>query len=93
MLAGLCVRLNEHVTNIKTVFLKHPVSRHYLEAHNRDPAKTIFLGIDRYTPPWRGGSLVRGISRLEMAWVHKLKCYAPFGLNMEVDLNAFIDNS
>lgn len=90
---SLSVRLNEHVTNILTGFLKHPVSRHYLEVHNRNPAKTIFLGIDRYTPHWRGGSLVRRISRLEMAWVHKLKCYTPFGLNVEVDLNTFIDNS
>lgn len=89
----LSVRLNEHVTNILAGFPKHPVSRHYLETHNRDPRKTIFLGIDRYTIPWRGGSLLRGISRLEMAWIYKLRCYTPFGLNVEVDLNAFLDNS
>lgn len=89
----LSVRLNEHITNILTGFPKHPVSRHYLEVHDRDPRKTIFLGIDRYTPHWRGGSIIRGISRLEMTWIHRLKCYTPFGLNVDVDLNAFLDNS
>lgn len=89
----LSVMLNEHVTNILTGFPKHPVSRHYLEAHNQNPAKTIFLGIDKYTPHWRGGSLIRGISSLEKAWIYKLRSYTPFGLNVKMDLNAFIDNS
>lgn len=89
----LSVRLNEHVTNIKNGFLKHPVATHCLEVHNKNPAKTIFLGIDKYTPHWRGESLVRGISKLEMACIHKIKCYTSFGLYGEVDLNASIDNS
>lgn len=87
------VRLNEHVTNIINGFPKHPVSRHYLEIHNKNPDKTIFLGIDKFTCPWRSGSLVRGISRLEMARIYRIKSYTPFGLNVEVDLNVFIDNS
>lgn len=86
----LSVRLNEHITNIKAGFLKHSVSKHSLLAHNRDPSKTIFLGIDRYSPHWHGSSLVRSISKLEMSWIHTIKCYTPFGLNIEVDVNAFI---
>lgn len=81
------------MTNIINGFPKHPLSRHYLEAHNTNPDKTIFLGIDKFTCPWRGGSLVCGILRLEMAWIYKIKSYTPFGLNVEVDLNAFIDNA
>ena len=53
----------------------------------------MFLGIDKFRPHWRGSSLVREISKLEMAWIHKIKCYTPFGLNIEVDVNAFINNS
>lgn len=89
----LSVRLNEHITNIKNGFPKHSVSKHYLNTHNKDPSNTIFLGIDKYRPHWRGSSLVRSISRLEMLWIHKIKCYTPYGLNVDIDTNAFIDNS
>lgn len=89
----LQVRLNEHINNIRKGFTKHSVSKHYLTAHRRDPTGTIFLGIDKFKPHWRGSVLVRSISKLEMAWVHKLKSYTPFGLNIDVDVNAFIDNS
>lgn len=89
----LSVRLNEHITDIKNGFLKHSVSKHYLTAHDKNPAQTIFLGIYKFSPQWRGSSLVRGISRLEMSWIHRIKCYVSFGLNVDVDPNAFIDNS
>lgn len=89
----LQVCLNEHINNIRKDFSKHSVSKHYLTAHNRDPSNTIFLGIDKYKPYWRVSCLVRSIARLEMSWVHKLKSYTPFGLNIEVDVNSFIDNS
>lgn len=62
-------------------------------AHNRDPSNTIFLGIDKFKPHWPGSCLVRSISKLEMAWVHKIKTYTPYGLNIEVDVNAFINNA
>lgn len=89
----LSVRLNEHITNIINGFPKHSVSKHYLVSHNKDPSKTLFLGIDRYRPHWRGSSLTRSISKLEMLWIHKIRCYVPHGLNVDTDTNAFIDNS
>lgn len=89
----LSVRLNEHITNILTGFRNHSVSKHYRLVHNRDPSNTLFLWIDRYKPHWRGSSMVREISRLEMAWIHRVRTYTPHGLNIEVDVNAFIDNS
>lgn len=46
----LSVRLNEHITNIKSGFLKHSVSKHYILVHNKDRSRTIFMGIDKYCP-------------------------------------------
>lgn len=89
----LQVRLNEHITNIKSGFTNHSVSKHYLLVHNKDPSNTLFLGIDRFSPNWRGSSLVREISKLKMSWIYKAKTYVPYGLNIDVDVNAFIDNS
>ena len=87
------VRLGEHVTNIRSGFPNHSVSHHYDLCHNRNPEGTLFLGIDKYDAHWRGGSLVRELSRLEMAWIHRVRTYTPYGLNIDVDVNAFIDNS
>lgn len=89
----LQVRLNEHINNTRRSFTKHSVSKHYLTVHNRNPSNTIFLGFDKYRPHWRGSCLVRSISKLEMSWVYRIKCYTPFGLNIDVDINYFIDNS
>lgn len=86
------VRVNEHITNIKKCFLKHSVSRHYLECHNKNPAGTTFIAIDRVNPDWRGSVNKREISRLETRWIYDLKCYTPFGLNVDWDVNCFINN-
>ncbi|XP_077341766.1 suppressor of cytokine signaling 5 isoform X1 [Lithobates pipiens] len=90
---ALKVRLNEHIANIKWGFDKHPLSRHYDEKHGRDPSNTLYMGIDKYKPHWRGGALVREISRLEMSWIHRLKTYTPYGMNTDTDVNAFINNA
>ena len=89
----LHIRLNEHLTNICNGFPNHSVSKHYLLAHNKDPVGTIFLGIEKSQAHWRGSDLVRSISRSEMKWIHQLKCYEPHGMNIEVDVNCFIDNA
>lgn len=65
----LPVRLSEH-NNIRKRFKHNSVSKHYAAVHNRDPSNTIFLDIDKYSPHWRGSSLVRAISKLEMSWIH-----------------------
>ena len=48
----------------------------YDEVHHRDPSKTLYMGIDKYKPHWRGSSLVREISKQEMAWIYRLKTYS-----------------
>lgn len=83
----LQVRLNKHISNIRSGYTKPSVSRHYLSTHSKDPNNTVFLSIDRFSAHWRGSDLVRSISRSEMAWVHKIKCYTPVGLNIDVDVN------
>lgn len=85
--------MKENISNIRKGFDEHSVSRHYDQVHNRDPSNTLYMGIDKYKPHWRGGSLVGEISKLEMAWIHRLKTHVPFGLNVNMDVNAFINNS
>lgn len=87
------VRLTEHINNIRRGFDKHPVSRHFDEVHSRDPSNTLYVGIDKYRPHWRGSSLVREIYKCEMSWIYRLRTYAPFGLNVDTDVNAFINKS
>lgn len=89
----LQVRLNEHIGNIRRGFKGHPVSKHYLEVHKQDPRGTTFIGIDRLKLPWRGGPKRRAISKLEMEWIYKIRCLRPLGLNVDIEINAFIDNS
>lgn len=68
------------------------MSKHYAIHHKRDP-NIIFLGIDRFSAHWRSSSLVREISRMEMSWIHRIMSNVPYDLNVDVDVNAFIDNS
>lgn len=45
----LNVRLNEHIANICKGYKNHSVSRHYDLVHGRDPAGTLFMGMDIFT--------------------------------------------
>lgn len=36
--------------------------------------------------------MVREVSRLETKWIYLAQTYAPFGMNIEWDMNAFINN-
>lgn len=87
------IRLGEHITNIKNVYKYHSVSKHYAIHHNRNPTNKLFIGIDKFNAHWRGSSLVRELSRIEMGWIHRVRCYTPYSLNIDVDVNAFIDNA
>ena len=89
----LHVRLQEHVANILKAFPKHSVSRHYDECHGNDPKGTVFLGIDKFSGSWRGSNRTRGVSQLETSWIYRLKTYAPHGLNIDWDINSFINNA
>lgn len=86
-------RVSEHISLIKSRDSKHSVPRHYKEVHNSDPTGSLFMIIDKYTPPWRGGALTRGVSRLEMFWIHELRSLYPRGMNVDLDINAFINES
>ena len=87
------VRVNEHIGNIRRGFREHSVSRHYREVHARDPSGTSFIAIDTLKPHWRGGSKRIAISKLEMSWIYRMKCLKPQGLNVDIEVNAFLDNS
>ena len=87
------VRVGEHVTKIIGGSTKHTVPRHYRECHARNPKGSQFLIIDKYVAPWRGGAKTRGVSRLEAYWIYELRTYVPYGLNVDWDINAFINQS
>ena len=87
------IRVNEHIGNIRRGYRKHSVSRHYREVHGRDPSGTSFIAIDILRHHWRGGSKRIAISKLEMSWINCMKCLKPHGLNVDIEVNAFLDNS
>lgn len=87
------VRVAEHIALIKSGDTKHTVPRHYKLHHNRVIKGTQFVVIDRYVPPWRGGAMTRGVSRLETFWIHELRTHFPLGMNVELDINAFINRA
>lgn len=43
----LWVRIREHINNIKKGYPRHSLSRHFKEAHRKDPGVMTFYGIDR----------------------------------------------
>lgn len=87
------IRVNEHITNIKSSKTNHSVPKHYLRHHNKDTSGTQFLIIDKLIPHWRGDSSIRSVSRLETFWIHELKSYWPHGMNVDWDINAIINKS
>lgn len=90
---ALQVRLSEHIGNIKRGFSKHNLSRHYAKYHNKQLKGTLFVALDRLQPHWRGVNKVRAISRCETKWIFLMKSYVPLGLNVDWDINCFINNS
>lgn len=74
----------EHINNIRKIKKdqkEHTVPKHFAQCHNRHPTGTSFVAIDRYMPPWRGGSTIRGVSQMKVRWIYELKSYTPFGIN------------
>lgn len=86
----LCVRIREHINNIKKGFPKHNLSKHFDEFHQRDPSGLIFYGIDTIEDHWRGGSKKIQISQNETRWIHRLDSLVPRGLNVDIDLRGLI---
>lgn len=89
----LNVRFIEHIANIRKGYAKHNVAQHYDLVHNRDPSGTLFMENDHFIPQWRGGYKVRELSKMETKWLYIFKSYVPHGLNIDWDVNCFIDNS
>lgn len=87
------IRVSEHITNIIKGKTNHSVPKHYLRAHDRDPSGTTFSVIDKFVPNWRGSNNVRGVSQQEVYWIYQLKTYMPYGLNVDWDINSFINRS
>ena len=87
------VRLEEHVGNIRRGYPKHNLSKHYDICHKRNLEGTLFVPIVKLQPHWRGINKVRSISRIETQLIFNMKSYIPHGLNVEWDVNSFINNS
>lgn len=88
----LRVRISEHMSNIRNGFKYHSVSLHFKEKHDQDPSLLQFCGIDIVYPTWRGSNRVRDLSQRETRWIFLLKSLFPRGLNIELDLNCFIND-
>lgn len=83
-------RIQEHIQNIRNVFLKHSVSRHFLQCHNKNPVGLKFWAIDKYKPHWRGSHRVRELSKCESRWTFEVGTLLPMGFNIDFDFNCFI---
>lgn len=89
----LAVRIREHVYNIKKGIVTHNLSAHYKAVHNSNPSSISFMGIEQVTEDWRGTNLVREISKRETYWIYDMDTLSPKGLNIEIDINCFLDSS
>lgn len=87
------IRVAEHIALIRSGGTKHTVPRHYKLNHNRVIEGSQFVVIDKYIPPWRGGARTRGVSYLETFWIYELCTHFPLGMNVELDVNAFINRA
>lgn len=82
----------EHVYNILIGYKDHSVSLHFRQKHGRDPAGLKFWGIDKVHPAWRGGNIVRELSKCETQWIFLTNTLSPNGMNIDLDLNCFISD-
>lgn len=87
------VRINGHLANIKRDRTNRSVPRHYLKHHGKDPTVPQFQIIDKFAPHWKGDSCLRGLSCLQTYWIYELKSYSPFGMNVDWDINCFINQA
>lgn len=93
MLGGFGIRIGEHLANIRKGFGGHSLSQHFSQCHSRDPSSLEVIGIEKYTPHWRGSNLRRQISHREIQWIFYLKTSLGPQYTVEWDINSFINNS
>ena len=79
--------------NIRRGFPKHNLSKHYAKYHNKKVEGTMFLPIEKFTPHWRGTNKVCAISKIETQWIYNMQSYIPHGLNVDWDINCFLNNA
>lgn len=89
----LKTRISEHIRNIKKQVMGHSVSNHFSVCQKGCPEGLSFCIVEQVKNKWRGGNIERELAQKEMFWAYTLKTFAPQGLNIELDLNSFIDNS
>lgn len=89
---ALSVRIGEHVRNIEKEYKYHSVSKHFREIHRRDPRHLKFYAIDKIEPNWRNLNMRREVSKNGTYWIFKLNTMQPMGLNVELDVNCYIED-
>lgn len=65
---------------------------HFKIHHNQYPIGLTFWGVDHVKVSWRGSNRVRELSKRETYWIFLLDTLSPKGLNVELDINCFIDD-
>lgn len=82
--------------NMYRIYLKASISIVYLSilpnTIKKDPTHLKFWGIVPYIRHCRGGHKVRALSQLESKWIFLMDTFSPHGLNIEFDLNCFIND-
>ena len=86
----LKLRRAEHKTAIRTQNLTYAMARHYKQANHGSPASLKFWGIEKITPPPRGGDIINKLLCREAFWIHTLNTREPLGLNEELSLTCFL---
>ena len=86
----LKLRISEHKTAIRTQNITYAMARHYKQANHGSPASLRFWGIEKITPPPRGGDIINKLLCREAFWIHTLGSLEPLGLNEELNLTCFL---
>lgn len=87
---SLKLRIAEHKAAIRNKNMDYAIARHYIQANHGSCASLKFWGIDKITPPPRGGDLVKILLKREAYWIHTLNTVEPNGLNEELCLSCFL---
>ncbi|XP_053549073.1 RAB6-interacting golgin isoform X1 [Bombina bombina] len=81
-------RACEHIYNIKEKLIKHNVAKHFFEYHNSDPA-SLKIQVIGSIPPSKHNRLLE-LRKLETYWIYKLMTLHPQGLNIDIDVAAYM---
>lgn len=88
-----CLHVADKIGQAYNQYKEKEFPKHYSLRHGCNCEGTTFLGINKFTSHWRLSNTVREISRLEIRWIYQTQTYAPFRMNIDWDINSFINNS